>query len=205
MPCLCCAIYLTRRNATRVPSCTLPSLTRLRPMTGWTGMRCGAFCACTRYPPKLLSFWRICTSGRWLRLGWGGTWDRSSWWAARCARVALWRPCCSMYFWTLWWSRPWQACHRIMGRQCNSGPTATCFSRHPRKRTLRWRKLHCCSMQMTWCFFLLTSATWCWCCSAWMPLQSGLPWGLMLRRPRWCRWARASRGCRPSSPLVGAQ
>jgi len=35
-------------------------------------MRCGAFCACTGYPPKLLSLWRICTSGGWLRLGWGG-------------------------------------------------------------------------------------------------------------------------------------
>ncbi|CAK9869750.1 unnamed protein product [Sphagnum jensenii] len=35
-------------------------------------MRCGAFCVCIGYLPKLLSFWRICTPRRWLRLGWGG-------------------------------------------------------------------------------------------------------------------------------------
>ncbi len=74
MPCLCCASCLTRRSAARVPNCTLPSLTWPRPTTRWTRMRCGAFCACTGYHPKLLSFWRICTPGRWLRLGWGGPW-----------------------------------------------------------------------------------------------------------------------------------
>ncbi len=55
-----------------------------------------------RIPSKIVELLEDLHIGMLAMVRLGGTWDRSSWWAAGCARVALWRPYCSTYSWTLW-------------------------------------------------------------------------------------------------------